>query len=423
MSSVHIHKINGKSFVSGLTWEVLYRPLGYMKEAREIGRREGMDIVAIRRKTIIQAGFVAKDQGVSNRMYSLAAVLADALDETWVGVFKLDEVNYAFVAVEEGAIRPECDVVGTREQILEKLVSIYSSSELQNKKMYLPADFNFGGKEVSLESLLVRGKVKREHRLRYLTLGLSRREWGVVALGLLGIGAAGAGWMAWQEGERARERDVAIRRQQALAELRARSEQNISLTALHHPWAEQPSTPTFLSTCGAALGALPLYVGGWVLDTAKCEATGWQAIYERRLPVTVNDFLADARRHFHTSPQWDAGANKATITQALTMKAGGDETLLPMDERLRSFVSAMQTLDIKYTLTATPLPAIPNEASVPIGVVPFAAMSFSLNSDWDMPTVFQAMPVTGLRVKSLEVTLNEQAATLHWSARGEVYGK
>ena len=40
--------INGNRFVSGLLWQSLTRPRGYMKEAKEIGKREGLDIVAIR---------------------------------------------------------------------------------------------------------------------------------------------------------------------------------------------------------------------------------------------------------------------------------------------------------------------------------------------------------------------------------------
>ena len=423
MSTIHIHKINGKSFVSGLKWETLRYPHAYMLEARALGKQIDMDIVAIRKEEEgIQAGFVSKNTGVTKHMYSLAAVLADALPaKTWIGVFKLDKDHYALVAAQGGAILPQCDLVDNATTIRERLLEKFSTVDWQ--KVYLPPEFEFGGEEVVLSSLLTRKNVSRKHRLKPLTLGLSRREWVTLLSIVLCMGAAYAGWWAWQEVNLARKREVELRRQKALAELRARSEKNVSLTALHHPWAEQPGTPTFLSTCGAALGRLPLYVGGWVLESATCEATAWQATYERRLSVTVNDFLVDAQRYFSAAPQWKEGANKVTVGEGMTMKAGGDEALHPMDERLRSFVSALQTLDIQHTLTKTVLPAVATDASAPIGVIPFQTMTFSLSSDWDMPTVFKAIPVTGLRVKSLGLRVNEQAATLHWSAAGELYGK
>lgn len=423
MVGIHIHKINGKSFVSGLKWETLRYPHAYMLEARALGKQIDMDIVAIRKEEEgIQAGFVSKNTGVTKHMYSLAAVLADALPaKTWIGVFKLDSDQYTLVAVQGGAILPQCDLVDNATTIRERLLEKFSTVDWQ--KIYLPPEFDFGGEEGVLSSLLTRKNVSRKHRLKPLTLGLSRREWVTLLSIALFIGAAYAGWWAWQEVNLARKREVELRRQKALAELRARSEKNVSLPSLHHPWAEQPSMPTFLSTCGAALGTLPLYVGGWVLENATCEPTGWQATYERRLSVTVDDFLIDAKQYFRAAPQWKEGANKVTVGEGMTMKVGGDEALHPLDERLRSFVSALQTLDIKHTLTEAALPAVTTDASAPIGVLPFKTMSFALNSDWDMPTVFQAIPATGLRMKSLGLRVNEQAATLHWSATGELYGK
>jgi len=102
-----IVSINGNRFVSGLLWQALTRPRGYMKEAKEIGKREGLDIVAIRDTAEVkQAGFVSKADGAYKGMYSLAAALAGQLGDTWIGAFKLPDDRYAMVAVDSGAIIP-----------------------------------------------------------------------------------------------------------------------------------------------------------------------------------------------------------------------------------------------------------------------------------------------------------------------------
>lgn len=140
---VTITTVNGKQFVSGLFWQPLTRPRAYMKEAREIGKREGMDIVAIRHSTIMQAGFVGKNQGVLKGMYSIAATLAGKLGSSWLGVFELDDGRYVFVAVNDGAIVPGCDMVGDRDEVREKLAYIYGLFSWE--KVYVPANFEYGG--------------------------------------------------------------------------------------------------------------------------------------------------------------------------------------------------------------------------------------------------------------------------------------
>lgn len=420
MSSVHIHKINGKSFVSGLQWETMHYPRAYMTEARARGKQLDMDIVAIRKGESIQAGFVSRTQGVTKHMYSLAAVLADVFPEqTWIGVFKLDHY-YTLVAVERGVILPQCDLVGSAEVIRERLHERYSTVEWQ--KVYLPSEFDFGGEEIALSSLLTRQHVKRKHRLKPLTLGLSRREWLTLLSIVLLSGLSYAGWLTWQEVEASRAQEAEQRRQKALAALKARSEHGVSLSSLNHPWADQPSVPTFVSTCTSVLGSLPLSVGGWVLEAAQCHSRGVKATYARRLSVTAEDFLTEAKRYFGGNPQWDAGGDKATMQKAHTMKASGDERLLDLDERITSFVSVLQGIEIKPTLTQAAPPVIPATASAPT-VIPFQTLNFSLSTEWSMPIVFQSMPTAGMRLSSIAMTLNEETAVLSWKAEGTLYAK
>src|SRR5260363_350262 len=91
LPKVKVLRVNGKPFVCGLFWQPLTRPREYMK------------IVAIRRSTIIQAGFVAKHQGALKGMVSMAAALAGLLGPSWLGVFVLVDRHYVLAA---GNARP-----------------------------------------------------------------------------------------------------------------------------------------------------------------------------------------------------------------------------------------------------------------------------------------------------------------------------
>lgn len=145
-------------------------------------------------------------------------------------------------------------------------------------------------------------------------------------------------------------------------------------------------------------------------------------MYARRLSVTAEDFMTEAKRYFGGNPQWDAGGDKATISQELTMKAGGDEALLPLDERVTSFVSAMQSLEIKPTLTESVSPVVATAASAPT-VIPFKTLNFSISSEWSMPIIFQSMPTDGMRLTSIALKLNEDTAVITWNAEGTLYAK
>ncbi|WP_254914441.1 type 4b pilus protein PilO2 [Pseudomonas aeruginosa] len=140
---VTVTTVNGQSFVSGLFWQPLSKPRAYMQEAREIGKREKMDIVAIRHGSIIQAGFVSKNAGVTKGMYSLAAALAGALGESWLGVFALGAERYALVGVKDGAILPGCDIVGDQVEIQEKLQIFQAFFTDENDKFFSPPEFGF----------------------------------------------------------------------------------------------------------------------------------------------------------------------------------------------------------------------------------------------------------------------------------------
>ncbi|WP_175574600.1 type 4b pilus protein PilO2, partial [Pseudomonas syringae] len=175
---VQILTYHDRSFVTGLLWHPLGSLTGYMKEARQFGRTQQMDIVAIRHtESVIQAGFVSQNDGAVKGMYSLAAALAGQLGASWLAAWKIEntEDRYALVAVYRGAVIPGADLVGSSEEIKKKVAQQLSRS-MSFDKIFLPPEFGRGGEQFDPETLLQPSNLKREYKLTPLAFGLSRQE-------------------------------------------------------------------------------------------------------------------------------------------------------------------------------------------------------------------------------------------------------
>lgn len=432
-SPVTITTVNGKQFVSGLFWQPLTRPRAFMKEAREIGKREGMDIVAIRHSTIMQAGFVAKDQGVLKGMYSMAASLAGRLGSSWLGVFELDDGKYAFVAVNDGAIVPGCDMVGDRDEVREKLNYIYSFFSWE--KVYVPADFDYGGEAIDIKTLLIPGDLKKEHRLKQLTFGLTARELLLVVGALVAVVAGGVVYMKWREAEDLRVRMERIQaeqiRQQQLAELNAKTKREQSVHALAHPWAKLPAAGDFISSCVAGINTMPLTINGWVFESAKCGGTQLAATFKRRGTATVNDFIAGTQGRFQSEPAFFEEGESAAVHVELKLMYGGDDALRPLAAMLASFSSHFQALNIKTQLAEKPATqdkpkALPGQdASQPASepVPDWKTYTFSFDTELAPEVAFSGLDGSGVRFTEVGVKLQEETSKLTWNVAGEIYAK
>ncbi|KAG0189381.1 hypothetical protein DFQ28_003507 [Apophysomyces sp. BC1034] len=433
---VTITTINGKQFASGLFWQPLTRPRAYMKEAREIGKREGMDIVAIRHSTIMQAGFVAKNQGVLKGMYSMAASLAGKLGSSWLGVFELDDGRYVFVAVNDCAIVPGCDMLGDRDEVREKLSYVYGLFTWD--KVYVPADFDYGGEAVDIKTLLLPGNLKNEYRLKQLRFGLTRKELTAGGAVLIAVTVAMFGYSQWKTEQERRIREERIRadqiRQQQLAELNAKAKREQGVKALEHPWAKLPSAEEFVKGCGDAINAVPLTLSGWIVKTVACNGNTADATYERGENATVNNFLTAARARFEADPDVvDGGGDKSTVRASdLKLSYGGDDPLLPMAATLANFMSHFQAIGIKPTVEqpkadeAKKPQALPGQEVVQAAVEQvkdWKTVVFSFDTEYAPETLITGMDGTGIRFTELRVELAKDAATLKWHVAGEIYAK
>lgn len=433
-TDIRIVKINGKDFVVGLMWEALQRPRSYMAEAREIGKRESMDIVAIRLGlSMIQAGFVKKSNGVTKGMYSLASALAGQIkQESWIGAFHLPNGQYALVAVHGGLIVPGCDVIGDLDAIRNLLVEKDSQRKVMEfDKVYHPVDFQYRGAPLDIEELLIPGAMRKEYALKPLTFGLTKREIITLGCGAVAVLSLVIGYVQWtnyQEREAAKEtsRLEQIRLQQ-LADLNARAGAEQPVQALAHPWAIMPGVEDFLNGCQGAIDSLPLAIGGWTFESALCNAATVESVFARSGKTTFNDFIAATLGRFPAPPVLLEGAERAGLGDEIRLGAGGDDQLLPFDELQAAFTTHMQQLDLKADIAevavALPTPiALPGGAVAPPLLAPsWKKFSFSLTSPYTPQYIFSGLNLQGVRLA--EVSVVRQGHQLSWSLKGELYAR
>ncbi|NWC89945.1 type 4b pilus protein PilO2 [Pseudomonas reactans] len=428
--------INGKKFVSGLLWQALTQPRSYMKEAKAIGKREGLDIVTIRNTVEVkQAGFVSKADGVYKGMYSLAAALAGQLGDTWIGAFKLPSGQYAVVAVDRGAVVPGADKIGDFDTIKKQLNLLYGRGTTTYTKIYAPEEMSFGGEALDIEELLKPSNLNKSYTLKPLTFGLTTKEWAGSAVGVAVVLALIVlGWQWHLENEHQAKVELALAAQaeaDRLADLNKKTRAPQIAPALKHPWSTQSGVADFVMACLTVANSKPLSLAGWPAVSANCKHDLYAVTYARAGAATVNQFIQAAKPLFDLAPAFSAGGDAASLNQPLEMTLAGDEELSDLDTALATFNSHFQQVLIKPEVAEVPyipppvpepLPgADPAQALPPPPLPDWIEFSFKVESHIPPEILIQGLPGRGVRIT--EVVINREATQLQWTIKGALYAK
>ncbi len=442
--AVTITQVNGKSFVSGLLWKPLRSARNYMAEAKAIGKREGMNMVAIRRGKVLQAGFSPRPKASSKSspkapsvrgMYSLAAALAGTLGDDWIAAFEIGPDTYAFIAVHRGGVLPGRDIVGGRAQIDDLLRETYSDMRTPGAtpRVIAPQSWGFGGEEASLEALLPIKHIKSEYRLKPLTFGLTTGE--ILSLGVLcgAISAAAVGGDMWLK-----HRTQLHAQQQHEAAVRALKAQKrkyaaTAATPVDRPWQDTPTASDFLQACATVWNHVPLVIGGWQFNNGRCvlgEHGGRVkdivfATYHRGASSTAVAFKSAAESLGATPGIFDAGQT-GTVTLNLKVGLAGDVRSLPLpgiSDQMQTLITRLQSIPqgiATYTLKAASSDAAKKGAVLPGAT--WSTVDVEVKSALAPDQLFAGMPSGGLRFYEIAVALDARA-NLTWTMKGEMYGR
>jgi hypothetical protein len=431
-------QINGHGYVSNLFWQPLNNARSYMAEAKTFGKQNGWDIVAIRRGTRIQAGFVDSGSRNLKGMYSLAASLASQLGDSWLGAFRVKDGRYAVVGVHEMLICPGLDRLCTAEEAKRLLTDAHNTYTFDSDSIFAPPELEFASQDRDIYQVLSAKSVRKDNRLKQLTFGMSTRQLAMGGAGaLLAVGAV-VGYMQWDAHQEAvRDRQMAIARAAAkkhLDELNETARHKLEQAALAHPWAVQPSPADFIAACAQKTNALPLSVKGWTFSSAACGGDALVATYARD-GGTVDAIRAAAPEIFD-APAVFSGGEQATITLPLRLPAGGDDVVTVPDEVMSAFLTHFQQIDLTPQLEERPVtiaaPKVPDgQPPMPAPVAPWRQFHFSFDGPVQPSLHFVGGSagtvslgrIPGLRVETVKTTLKPEDATLTWHVEGNIYAK
>lgn len=220
-----------------------------------------------------QYGLGVKADGHAKGMPSIAATLAGARNDNWVGMFDADG-GYYLLSVRDDRIGTGTDTfIEDRDEAVESFVDIASSQQWDAILTDDPEVYQDAERE-DLESLLVGQKP-----VRLTTPGLPLMP---VALAALLLAGGVGGYMFWDHQNKVHiaemERLEAISRQAALTPP--------PFTVPDLPYVGEPRARATLEACSEAFLRVPVSVPGFETEAVSCESHGTvTALLSRPAPV------------------------------------------------------------------------------------------------------------------------------------------
>lgn len=415
-------EVDGRNYASGLVWRPVSGGRSARKEAAAIGRKNGYDRAIVRQhRSMGQAGFVPTGKTLPKRCNSLAAALAGALGESWIGVFRVGDDQYVMAAAHNGAVMAGSDVTGTKEpveQYFKELTNLVRSANEEWGRVIAPAEFG-AGEEVGLSELLALSS-KADHRIRALTFKVSKMQLlaGVVVLGVL----AGGGWFLKTHLEKREETErlERIERYKQAQEHQAKVEQEKLVAA--GPWSNQPQASEMLLTCAKGWRQIDLSVAGWVFDNGRCEPGQLTAVYRRLGAATVKNFIEQVKPRFGP-PSIQQNGEVAAIAYKAEMVPASEPELPNINGQLETFASHFQAASSDIKIEDRKNAGQATDADSKDEIAPWYSHDFTLTSDVPPEAAFNGLQMLGLRVASIDVVLTHETSSLQWTVKGTLYGK
>ena len=440
--SITIATINGQRFASGLQWKMFDGPKSRQKqESIKLGRQLHSDMVAVRHHgTITQGGFAPKGLKGLKGNYSLAITLASLLGVAWVGAFELEDETYAVIAVlADGSIMPGMDLVLSKDDAIKKVRTQYST--LRNSKafvdsdgrLYAPDDFGLGGLEQDLGKLLRPKALKRDFKLRPISIGMARSSLlRMAAVAALVIGCAS--WYVWENHQKKAAAAAAFaaevlhaKQLQEAAKAREAALATEEVQQLVRPWLTSPAGIDVVAACANAERKLPLAIAGWTFEKYNCSPSAISATYRRdaSLGATVADFAGAANAQFGQPPTIEQSGESATINLVLDVAMNPPEQLRETNPILVELTSRLQGLpraaQVSFQFEEVALDL--SEAGSGKPKPDWRTSSFSVTTSLPPSELIAGLDATGLYVTNLDARLSTNPAQLVWTLKGEIYGR
>ncbi|MDA8153084.1 MAG: type 4b pilus protein PilO2 [Acidithiobacillus sp.] len=344
-------------FVAGMYWRHEDRK---PNRKRLLEGAQDRDYWTSVRRTIsrtTQSGFCApilneRGKPVSGEAVSLAATVAEVLQEPWLGVFDLGNGQYWYIAVRDNyEILPDGDIVGDFDTV-ERVRREHAGYGEWSEKGFVD-----GGTDQIAELV-------RKSKKTWAVKDIRKRPWVMPAVaGVVLAGVAIGGMTVWHQREEAEEHARLLAAQQRLLVLRAMQAKK---AAANVPWLKQASPDSFLDLCARKMYGVPLSVDGWLLDGMVCTGRPLQGANPAPHAVSVELNVHWKRVMGATAlakPNGVLGRTGNHITGAwgtpMEISIDHDGQLLDAPHAVALLYGQAQALGVKATVS-TPNPATRN---------------------------------------------------------------
>lgn len=400
-----IASIGGRQWVLGMEWSsytTVPKRAELLHDAGDDGTGELSAPWYSLRVTdeVMQAGFCAPVGGVvrPRKLASLAAMLADAKPQPWLGKFQIAENLYWYIAVrDEYAILPGGDVVGTDDEVEAALAEHVGYGGWNRVE----------GDLESLTNLLAGNKAKRTP---VRSLAVSRIDplptvIGAVVIALLGGGGI-FGVHAYHSWKHHKEQEA--------------KRKNPSYKPVEYvPGAgdylkKTPSPSDWLMACHEVFTSVHPSVNGWLSKAASCSSTSATVQWVRGEGATID-----------YPPPGVIDDNGDVSTQTITVvppaRSGADNAADVRTERL-ALIAWGQRYGSKVTI-GTPQPLSPKAAvgySIPV-TIPMPLSPFAPGNGLDQ---IPGLRITGIQPASATSPGQDSNGSVSaWSLTGVLYAR
>ncbi len=400
-----IIKINGKQWLAGMSW-ISFEDVPSKAELQEDADRRKADWYAIRNgETAIQAGFCQQlSAKPPQKIYSLAAMLADSREQPWLGIFKIEEGLWWYIAVRDGhAILPDGDIIGGQAEM---------EAARERHSGYL--DWKYIDGDLAFLAELIAGVNEKTTKVKSLKAGVL--PWvphavspvALAAATVVLVLAAGGGYYWWHEQQLEQERA----RLAAQARMRALLMANNTSVNETSPLFTSPLPHVWLDACSKVILPLPLSRYGWSLNEISCNANAVIVSWKREPGATVMQ-----------KPNGDISPEGSIVTETIQLPvfdARGANNGIKLDDamlRMRAMAQAISMTLVMSKVTPPAPPPVKNQPPLP-PPPPYATVLLNSKvSPWQLG--LETIP--GLRLKKISVS-DVLTNSQDWIIEGTIHG-
>ena len=401
-----IHRFCDKDFVIDISWlaPVIGPAAGReRRKTRELGslKTNPVGYAEIETPVGYQLGAITEADEVGRP--SAAAMLAKA-QESVVLIERLDSNLYWLCTIEDGAIFPAGDLVGSKDLIAERLKEIRSDIVGKNIPHYEKSgEFNIDGAQpYSFEELIEDFEDDTDRICKpFKSRKVNQRAIGVAAAVLI-VGFMVGGW---QYLDHLAEKDNRqLMRQQA-------SQQSLEQEKLVLQQSLSQNAALLLATFADQVFGRPLRAAGWRIHSYEWQNDVISVTWHRD-----HGSLSDITAYLGTK-EFDYVENSTILTESIPFPAIERSDINDIDKRLGHSLDRLQLLDKLATLPGN----WQLQAAQPIGKQ-FAATRSPISGNSNQ---LLEMIATAIRIKELPLNLSRIKVTLtdsfNWELEGDYF--